>query len=195
MTGLLENISEVIDRITIFMQDGGIICGIFLILLESIIPVLPLGVFIAMNINAYGFVVGFVISWLATCFGCFLSYTLFRFVGNKLLKLLSKKDLKRIKKGTKRIRNLEFSNLVLLIALPFTPAFLINIIAGLSNVSRKKFMAAILLGKLFIVYFWGFIGKSFIESMSDIRILVSIAVILIIAYIFSKIVAKKFDLE
>ncbi|MBQ3435961.1 MAG: TVP38/TMEM64 family protein [Bacilli bacterium] len=195
MTGLLENISEIIDQITIFMQDGGIICGIFLILLESIIPVLPLGVFIAMNINAYGFILGFVISWLTTCFGCFLSYTLFRFIGTKLLKLLSKKDLKRIKKGTKRIRNLEFSNLVLLIALPFTPAFLINIIAGLSNVPRKKFMAAILLGKLFIVYFWGFIGKSFIESMSDVRILISIVVILVIAYIFSKIVAKKFDLE
>lgn len=195
MTGLLENISEIIDQITIFMQDGGIICGIFLILLESIIPVLPLGVFIAMNINAYGFILGFVISWLTTCLGCFLSYTLFRFIGTKLLKLLSKKDLKRIKKGTKKIRNLEFSNLVLLIALPFTPAFLINIIAGLSNVPRKKFMAAILLGKLFIVYFWGFIGKSFIESMSDVRILVSIVVILVIAYIFSKIVAKKFDLE
>ncbi|MBQ3469170.1 MAG: TVP38/TMEM64 family protein [Bacilli bacterium] len=195
MTGLLENISEIIDQITIFMQDGGIVCGIFLILLESIIPVLPLGVFIAMNINAYGFILGFVISWLTTCLGCFLSYTLFRFIGTKLLKLLSKKDLKRIKKGTKRIRNLEFSNLVLLIALPFTPAFLINIIAGLSNVPRKKFMAAILLGKLFIVYFWGFIGKSFIESMSDVRILISIVVILVIAYIFSKIVAKKFDLE
>ena len=38
-------------------------------------------------------------------------------------------------------------------------------------------------------------GKSFIESMSDVRILISIAVILIIAYVFSKIVAKKFDLE
>ena len=195
MTDLLLRISELIDRITIFMKDGGIICGIFLILLESIIPILPLGVFIAMNINAYGFIVGFLISWLATCFGCFLSYLLFRFIGTKLLKLLSKKDLKRVKKGTKRIRNLEFSNLVLLIALPFTPAFLINIIAGLSNVPRKKFMAAILLGKLFIVYFWGFIGKSFIESISDVRILISIAVILIIAYVFSKIVAKKFDLE
>ena len=35
------------------------------------------------------------------------------------------------------------------ITLPFTPSFLINILGGLSGMSKEKFLIAILIGKLF----------------------------------------------
>lgn len=170
--------------------------GIFLVFLESIIPILPLGAFITLNINAFGFFFGFLISWIATCIGCYISYLIFSSVLSKYFySLLSRKNARRIKKSMKRIKKMPLGNLVVLIALPFTPAFLINIASGLAGVSKKKFLIAILIGKLSIVYFWGFIGTSFLESMTDIKTISTIAIMLIIAYMISKYISKKTNIE
>ena len=74
--------------------------------------------------------------------------------------------------------------------MPFTPAFLVNIAAGLSKIETKKFILAILIGKIFMVYFWGFIGVSLIESLKNPFILLKVLILLIIAYIVS-LFAKK----
>ena len=95
----------------------------------------------------------------------------------------------------KKISNLKFEQLVTIIALPFTPAFLINIACGLSNMKYKKFLTAILLGKIFIVYFWGFIGVGLIESIKNPKYLIEVFVMVIIAYIIIKIVNKKLNIR
>ena len=94
-----------------------------------------------------------------------------------------------------KFNKLSLSSLVIIIALPFTPAFLINIIAGVSNLSRKKYLTALLIGKVSIVGFWGIIGKNFIESMTDIKALMFIALALFFAYTISKIVSRKAHIE
>ena len=48
-------------------------CSI-LIVLESIIPILPLAIFIALNSLVLGSFYGFIVSWVSTCIGCFLSF-------------------------------------------------------------------------------------------------------------------------
>ena len=93
------------------------------------------------------------------------------------------------------MKTIEFSNLVVLIALPFTPAFLINIACGVINMSKRKFITAILIGKIFMVIFWGCIGKSLLESITDIKTIMIVSVFIIIAYIISKIVSKKMKIE
>ena len=94
-----------------------------------------------------------------------------------------------------KIDKVDLSTLVLLIALPFTPAFLVNIASALSNMKFKKFMIAILIGKIFLVFFWGFIGTSLLESLKNPRIIISILSMLMIAYLLSKIVTKKMNVE
>ena len=93
------------------------------------------------------------------------------------------------------MKNIEFSKLVLIIALPFTPAFLINIACGITGMDLKKFMTSILIGKLSIVYFWGFIGKSMLESITDIKTVVILCLLLLISYLLSKIVNKQLDID
>mgnify|MGYP003541026531 FL=1 len=58
----------------------------------------------------------------------------------------------------------------------------------------KKFMAGICIGKLFMVYFWAFIGTNLIQSLTNPIIIVKVIFMLIIAYVMSKIVTKKFNL-
>lgn len=189
----LEIVNDIVAYLTTLLQNTGVLFGVLLVILESIIPALPLGVFIALNINAFGLVVGIVISWLSTCFGCYLAYSFYRFLSKNILKnLLTNKKLEKV---IKKMKTIEFSNLVVLIALPFTPAFLINIACGIINMSKKKFIAAILTGKIFMVIFWGCIGKSLLESITDIKTIIIVSIFIIVAYMVSKIVSKRMKIE
>lgn len=193
---MVDAIHYLIDYATDLLQMGGPIMGCFLILLESIFPILPLGAFITLNMNAFGYFLGFLISWSTTCLGCYLSYFLFSSYFSKYFyRFLSKKNAKKIERSMKKIQKMPLGNLVVFIALPFTPAFFINIAAGLAGVSKQKFIFAILIGKLSIVYFWGFIGTSFLESMTDIRTIMTITIMLVVAYFVSKYISHKMKIE
>ena len=78
----------------------------------------------------------------------------------------------------------------MILAIPFTPAFAINIAAGLTNYDFKKFMVAVLIGKLSMIYFWSFIGASLKESLTDWTILVKVLIMLIITYLISLVINK-----
>ena len=86
--------SELFNSFYIFVMNTidalgvyGPLLGCVFIILESIIPPLPLFVFITLNFVAYGKLVGFIISWICTCIGCFLSYFLVKkFLRNWVLK-------------------------------------------------------------------------------------------------------------
>ena len=192
----MDVVESFIQFCTDFISDGGLIFGFILILLESFLPVLPLGVFVALNVNAFGDVLGIGLSWCATCLGCFISYSFFSFLSDKLLtRVLSKKTLAQVEKAMSKFQKISFSSLVLVISLPFTPAFLVNIICGIARVSKRKFLFSIFIGKVFMILFWGYVSKSLIESMTDINTIIIVSLMLIVAYVISEFVSKKVDLE
>lgn len=172
----------------------GPIFACLLIFLESILPILPLFVFITILFLAYGYFIGFLLSYFLTCLGCVFSFFLFR----KCLKKFFDKKIRKNQKINKLmliIDKLDFSSLVVLIAIPFTPAFLINITAGLSKMSFKKYLVALLIGKVSLVFFWGFIGTSLIESLKNPKIIIIVIIMLLISFLISKIVTKKLKFE
>ena len=186
---MIDNIQNAVTVITNTVQTAGPALGFFLIILESIIPILPLGVFVAFNVLAFGPIVGFIISWIATIIGCIMSFYAFRLGFSKKLYKNLKIDSKA-HKFMKYASHISLDKLTILIALPFTPAFLVNISAGLSKMSFKKFFTGIIVGKIAIIYFWGYIGKSFIDSLKDPIILVEILPLLGITYLISKLIQK-----
>lgn len=167
--------------------------GIFIIILESILPMLPLGLFVAFNVVIFGNVLGFFMSWGATLIGCSLSFFIFRKIREKIDNYIERKP--KFKNVMENINKISFSNLVIIMAFPFTPAFSINIGAGLSNIPYKKFIMAASIAKVSIVYFWGYIGSTFIESMTDPGVLIKLVIILLIAFLLSKFVTKKFKID
>lgn len=192
----MDLIKYIIDHSTEFVSNGGMLVGFFLVFIECFIPVLPLSVFVALNVNAFGFLGGFLISWSATCLGSYLCYLFFLFIEGKLTeKFLKRKTIKKIKNSIDKFEKIKFTELVLIITLPFTPSCLVNILAGLTKVSKEKFLIALLIGKSFTIVFWGYIGKSLIESLTDLKSLIYIFVTLTLAYIISKIVSKKMNIE
>ncbi len=183
-----QYISQIIEYLTNLMTSFGILSGFILIILESIIPVLPLSVFIAINVISFGSLFGFIVSWIATVIGCMISFFCSRKLREKFDKRYGSKP--NVMKFKKYIGKISYTNLVLLIAMPFTPAFAVNIGAGLSDIDQKKYFSALMVGKIPMVYFWGFIGKSFLESISDPYVIAQIIVMLILAYLASKVINK-----
>ena len=186
---MVENLSNYLETFLLSLGAFAPILACFLIVIESIIPILPLCVFITINFCFFGKLIGFIISWICTCIGCFLSYILVK-KGFKTIAFNTAQNSGLLQKVIKVIKNLDVTKLILIIAIPFSPAFLINIAVGLANIDRKKFIFSILIGKIFMVYFWGFIGLSFIESLKKPIIIFKIIILLLFAYIFS-IIAKK----
>lgn len=193
------NFKELDILLTNFLMSIGIwgyILSCFLIIIESIIPILPLSVFITLLFYKFGYILGFLISYVFTILGCLISYSLFN--GKMRIKLenyIRNKNKKKLDKIIKSINRIKFVNLCLIIALPFAPAFLINIAAGLSNIKKKKYIIALLIGKIFLIIFWGFIGTSMINSLRRPSNLVLISVLLLVCFILSRFISKKEGLE
>ena len=192
----MDAVEEIIEFSTNFISSGGLLFGFLIVYLECLIPVLPLSVFIALNVNAFGMVQGILISWIATCLGCITCYYLYIFLEVKLnKKFLSRKTYNKIKGKIDQFGNISFPKLVLVITVPFTPSFLINLLAGFSRLDKRKFFTAILIGKIFTIIFWGYIGKTLIDSLTDWKALIYVGISLIVAYVVSKIVVKVVDIE
>ncbi len=194
MLEFMRNIDNLINTFLMGLGIYGPILGCILILLESIIPILPLFVFITINFLVFGNIIGFIISWIFTVLGCLLSFYLFR---KKIKNWFDHKieNNSQFQKIMKMINKIKLEQLTVIIAVPFTPAFMINIAAGLSKMPVKKFLVALLIGKIFLVLFWGFVGTSLIQSLTHPVALIKVIVLLIIAYITSKIVSKKFNFD
>ena len=172
----------------------GPLLGCLFIVLESIIPPLPLFVFITINFVAFGSVIGFIISWICTCIGCILSYflvkKLFRnWIVNKI------KDVNLLTKCMNYIENLSLTQVTVILSIPFTPAFMVNIAAGLCNMNFKKFLISILVGKIFLVYFWGVVGTGLLESFHNPSSIITVIVMVVIAYILSIVIKKVFKID
>lgn len=192
----MDLINTIVEYSTEVISNGGILFGMLLIMIESFIPALPLSVFIALNTHTFGLLPGILMSWVSTCIGCYISYLIFYYVSNNIIyQYLSKKTRNKIDKAVDKFQNISLANLTVIITLPFTPAFLINILAGVSGMSKKKYIVALLIGKIFMVSFWGYIGKSFVESMTDISAIIVMSIMIIIAYALSKLIGKNANIE
>lgn len=189
----MEQIIEILTNwIQEFVVSNNIILSVIVggvvVILESILPFLPLAVFIAINVIAFGPLLGFIISYIGTIIGCTISFYIVRY-------LQKYNKSKKVQLLINKFESLSFSSLVIITALPFTPAFSINIAAGLSKIKYRKFLFILLISKLSTIYFWGFIGTTLLESITDITIIIRVLVILLVSFILSKIVMKYFDVD
>ena len=189
-SGFYNFIMDTIDAMGVY----GPILGSLFIVLESIIPPLPLFVFITINFIAFGKILGFIISWICTIIGCLISY----FLVKKFLRKFVVRKIKNIDLLTRcmnYIENLSLTKVTVILSIPFTPAFMMNIAAGLVGMNFKKFFIAILISKVFLVYFWGVVGTGLVESFQNPSSLITVVVIILLAYLVSLVIKKVFKIN
>ena len=137
----MKNLDIWLTNFLLSIGMWGYVLSCFLILIESIVPALPLSIFITLLFYKFGVFIGFIISYVFTILGCILSYKIFNSkLRYKLDNYINKNDMVKLNKLKMRINKINFNSLCLIIAIPFTPAFLINIAAALTNMNFKKYL-------------------------------------------------------
>lgn len=163
----------------------GVFSGFFLVLLESFIPILPLFVIVVLNINSFGFILGFLISYSATVSGSYLLFTVIR-------KLFRRRVQQYIRKRRQLRKWLEFLNrnsfvfLFIMLALPFTPTSLMNVLAAIADIKRVAYLYILLGAKLFMILSMAAVGYDIAGFFNSPSRLILSALLLVALYFISK---------
>ncbi|AXH98492.1 TVP38/TMEM64 family protein [Sporosarcina sp. PTS2304] len=135
----------------------GFFMGLLPPFLEAFLPFLPLVVFVIANALAFGFWYGFILSWAGTVAGSYAVFLLIRkYGGNRFFSFLTRPP--RVQQLIHWVERNGFGPLFILICFPFTPSALVNLVAGLSNMNKKNYLFALMLGKLVMIMMITFIG-------------------------------------
>lgn len=158
----------------------GPLMGIIPPFIEAFLPFLPLVVFVIANAIAFGFWYGFFLSWIGTAAGSYAVFLLVRkFGGSRFFSFLTRPA--RVRQLIYWVERNGFGPLFILICFPFTPSALVNLVAGLSNMNRKNYLFALLLGKLVMILMITFVGYDIRALITQpLRTLIMLAVIFLL---------------
>ncbi|MEF3302413.1 TVP38/TMEM64 family protein [Paenibacillus sp. GYB003] len=160
--------------------------------LESLLPFLPLVAILIANVNIYGFLEGFLLSWFGVVTGAFTVFWFVRRFGGRVRQFVERKS----PRSTRLIHWLErhgFMPIFLLSCFPFTPSFLVNIVSGLSKVPFHTFIIATVLGKGVMILIVSFAGHDLFNLFQQPwKLVLIVSVFGILAVTGRKIEAKYF---
>jgi uncharacterized membrane protein YdjX (TVP38/TMEM64 family) len=158
-----ENFTDVIIEFLNRYESLGPLPGILLPFIEAIFPFLPLIVFVLGNAALYGLYEGFLYSWIGASAGAIVVFFSIRRLGNVEWVDKKIKKNKQVLRITGWVERHGFGSLFLLLCFPFSPSSVINVVAGLSKVSVKQFILAVLLGKSVMIFSVAYVGSSITE--------------------------------
>lgn len=173
--------------------DLGPLAPIFLAMVESFFPPLPLIAIVALNVAAHGGLFGFVYSWVGVMLGGTLMFLFWRRVLKQFFWKFASRSQK-LEKAGQWVSRFDVSSLFMLSVLPFTPSSFMHFAFGISDFDEKRYLITMLLGKGVMVAMMALFGQSLVRSMKNPVYLVLAVVIWGAMYWASKRFCKKHDL-
>ena len=173
--------------------DLGPLAPIFLAMVESFFPPLPLIAIVALNVAAHGGLFGFVYSWVGVMLGGTLMFLFWRRVLKQFFWKFASRSQK-LEKAEQWVSRFDVSSLFMLSVLPFTPSSFMHFAFGISDYDEKRYLITMLLGKGVMVAMMALFGQSLVSSMKNPVYLVLAVVIWGAMYWGSKRFCKKHDL-
>lgn len=173
--------------------DLGPLAPIFLAMVESFFPPLPLIAIVALNVAAHGGLFGFVYSWVGVMLGGTLMFLFWRRVLKQFFWKFASRSQK-LERAERWVSRFDVSSLFMLSVLPFTPSSFMHFAFGISDFDEKRYLITMLLGKGVMVAMMALFGQSLVRSMKNPVYLVLAVVIWGAMYWGSKRFCKKHDL-
>ncbi|MFX3622450.1 MAG: TVP38/TMEM64 family protein [Ectobacillus sp.] len=182
----IENMQHLLGE----YREFGPLAGILLPMLEAFFPFLPLFAFIMANAAAYGLWAGFFYSWLGSCIGSLLLFFIIRTFGqHRFFHFLNRHP--KIRKSMSWVERKGFGPIFILFCFPFSPSALINVVAGLSKISKKQFTLALMMGKLVMIFGISYIGYDVLSFIhKPLKTLVVVCIVFILWYVGKKLEVK-----
>ncbi|MCR1834645.1 TVP38/TMEM64 family protein [Oceanobacillus caeni] len=187
-----EGTEDFIMRLLDQYEGLGPVPGFVLPFIEAFLPFLPLIVFVLTNAAAYGLFEGFLLSWLGASSGAVVVFIIIRQVRNrKWVKKIRKN--KQVTAVTSWVDKHGFGPLFVLLAFPFSPSSIINVVAGLSKISIQQFALAVLLGKSVMIFSISYVGSSIMEFAEKPMKTIIVLIIIGLFWIIGKVVEKRLE--
>jgi uncharacterized membrane protein YdjX (TVP38/TMEM64 family) len=149
----LEDVLEILEK----YESLGPVPGIVVPMIESFIPILPLIVILLANAEAFGLWKGFLFSWLGVSIGCLIVFFFTRRYGTRFSAYIQRKYPKG-KALFEWIETKGFTPVFIFACFPFSPSALVNIVSGLSKISVRTFIVALISGKAFMIFLVSLVG-------------------------------------
>ncbi|MCE4955757.1 TVP38/TMEM64 family protein [Macrococcoides caseolyticum] len=166
-------------------ESLGIVIAFLLPFIEAFLPILPIAVFAVVNVNTYGLLLGFLITWIGAVSGGYVVFLLVRKYGQH--RFLS--HLNRHPHTLKFIRRVDEKGVVplfILLCFPFTPSSVINVVAGLSAVRVHHYLFAVLCGKAVMLFMLSFIGNDIYSFVREPKKSIIVAIVLFVLWLIGK---------
>ena len=174
--------------------DLGPLAPIFLAMVESFFPPLPLIAIVALNVAAHGGLFGFVYSWVGVMLGGTLMFLFWRRVLKQFFWKFASRSQK-LEKAEQWVSRFDVSSLFMLSVLPFTPSSFMHFAFGMSDFDEKRYLITMLLGKGVMIAMMAVFGQSLVSSMKNPLYLVLAVLLWGGMYWVSKQFCKKHNLE
>ncbi len=159
----------------------GFLAGVLLAMVEAFFPPLPLAAFVTINVITFGFLKGYLFSYIGTVVGAYCMFLLFGRYGRKYIQAYTAKHQKA-QSALTWIHDKGILPIIVLMTFPFTPSVVLSGLAAFAKIRKKDYLIALIFGKAFMVFSLSFIGvniKSFfvqpIKSLAYIILTMSIS--------------------
>lgn len=183
-----ENITNLIETFKSF----GILIAFLLPFTEAFIPFLPIILFVIANVNAYGLLIGFLITWTGTVTGSYLVFIILRLISKKpFMKRVV--EHRRVDKFIKWIDHHGFGPLFILLCFPFTPSALVNMVSAFSHINRYVYLLALILSKAIMIFTLSYIGSDINSFFISPKKSIIVIVIIFVLWLVGKGLEKYFD--
>ncbi|MDI9469901.1 MAG: TVP38/TMEM64 family protein [Bacillota bacterium] len=148
----LENLQALVAR----LGPWGPVAFVLLQIVQVVVPMIPGGITLGAGVLLFGPWLGWVYNYIGICLGSFAIFALMRTFGKPLaLRLIGEKTISRYSgwlNDEKRFGRL----FALAIFFPFAPDDALCYLAGLSNMSWRRYSLIILLGKPLSIALYSF---------------------------------------
>ena len=173
---LSGDLTNIIDYIRSFGPYAMLISFLMIVLI-NIVAVLPNIFFLAANGILFGIIPGTILSWLAESTGVIISFALMRYFGRDCTTALIKRNNLLTKVDEYSGKN-GFKIMIIARSIPFVPSGIITALGAVSEIRKRDYIFATLLGKLpsaFIEVSIGHDLASYHEHSMRLTILVLVA--------------------
>lgn len=145
LQNVLTTLGPVAPILFVFMQTT-----------QTVTPFIPAALIIPIGLLVFGVSSGFILSFIGLMMGSVINFKLARKFGQPLVQMFV--SGKKVEKYTKWIEGEKrFDRLFAFgMFLPFTPSDLLTYIAGLSDISFKKYLSITSLSKIFTLFLYSY---------------------------------------
>ncbi|ARI78073.1 TVP38/TMEM64 family protein [Halobacillus mangrovi] len=172
------------------LESFGPLPGILFPMLEAFLPLLPLVAFVLANSVVYGLFKGFLYSWIGAVVGAIIVFLVIRSLGDKkFFRFITKH--RQVQRVITWVEEHGFGPLFILMCFPFSPSSIINVVSGLSKVSKQQFILAVLLGKSVMIFTIAYVGSSIASFAQNPVKAIVVGICILLFWILGKYIERR----